>query len=152
VRTLASAHTPLESSNVALVPLEHPITRACAAPRVLAVDDQAGFLAVMRRVVDATPGFEVVAEAGSGEQAVAAASEMRPDIVLMDVDMPGLGGIEAARLIKAARPDTVVILVSATHPDDLPRSAAVQADQVVWKPELRPLLLDGIWQAVQAAG
>jgi pilus assembly protein CpaE len=137
---------------VVVVPLEQPITRACAAPRVLAVDDQTAFLAVMRMVVTAVPGFEVVAEAGSGEQAVAAASEMRPDIVLMDVDMPGVGGIEAARRIKDLRPETFVILVSATHPDDLPADAATRADEVIWKPDLRPALLNRLWQAVQTGG
>jgi DNA-binding NarL/FixJ family response regulator len=124
-----------------------PISTACGTPRVLAVDDQRPFLVVMRRVVDATPGFQFMAEADSGERALATARELKPDMVLMDVAMPGLSGIEAARQIKSALPDTVVVLVSATHPDDLTREASSsRADEIVWKPELRPALLERIWQ------
>jgi len=114
---------------------------------VIAVDDQAHFRLVLCRVIDATPGFEVVAEADSGELAVAAATELRPDLVLMDVEMPGLGGLAAARRIKVARPSTLVVLVSATHPEDLPLEAACcLADEIVWKPKLRPALLEEIWR------
>jgi CheY-like chemotaxis protein len=64
----------------------------------------------------------------------------------MDVLMPGIGGIEAAEQIKAARPSTVIVLVSSTHPDDLPLQAADRyADAVIWKSLLEPRLLDEIW-------
>jgi DNA-binding NarL/FixJ family response regulator len=114
---------------------------------VIAVDDQADFRIVLRRLVDAMPGFEVVAEAGSGELAVAAAVELEPDLVLMDIEMPGIGGLAAARQIKADRPSTVVVLVSATHPDDLPPEAVCcLADEIVWKSKLRPALLEEMWR------
>jgi CheY-like chemotaxis protein len=69
----------------------------------------------------------------------------------MDVFMPGIGGIAAARQIKASRPATIVVLVSTTHPEDLPGEAAASpADEIVWKRELRPSLLEEIWQRHRA--
>lgn len=86
-------------------------------------------------------------EAATGEDAVTAADELEPDLVVMDVFMPGIGGIAAADRIKQRRPATVVVLVSTTHPDDLPSGAADgSADAVVWKRELRPGLLGQIWR------
>ena len=114
--------------------------------RVLAVDDGEAFRALIRRVVDATPGFHAVGEAHSGECAVAAVEELQADLVVMDVYMPGMGGIAAADLIKASRPATVVVLLSSTHPEDLPGYAKTcLADAVLWKPELCPRLLEQIW-------
>ena len=114
--------------------------------RVLAVDDHAPFLAVLRDVVGATAELEVVGEAQSGEAAVQAARELEPDMVLMDVRMPRLGGIAAAKQIKASRPSTIMILISTAHPDELPLEADdVFADAVIWKSELEPRLLDDVW-------
>ena len=87
-----------------------------------------------------------VAEAHSGARAIEAARETEPDIVLMDVWMPGMGGIAAAREIKAGQPSTLVILISTTHPDDLPLEPDDNpADAVVWKSEPDSRLLDDIW-------
>lgn len=71
---------------------------------------------------------------------------LRPDLVLMDVSMPGIGGIAAATEIKAFTPSTVVVLVSATHPDNLRhQTRGCPADEILWKRDLRPLLLEQIW-------
>ncbi len=114
--------------------------------RVLAVDDHATFLAVLRDVVGATAELEAVGVAQSGEGAIQAAGELKPDMVLMDVRMPGLGGIAAARQIKACRPSTLVVLISTACPDELPRDAHdTFADAVIWKRELNPRLLDDMW-------
>ena len=114
--------------------------------RVLAVDDQTPFLAVLRDLVRATRELELVAEAQSGERAIEAVREIKPDIVLIDVWMPGMGGIAAAREIKAGRPSTLVVLISTTHPEEIPLEPDdVLADTVVWKSELDPRLLDDIW-------
>jgi DNA-binding NarL/FixJ family response regulator len=114
--------------------------------RVLAVDDQLPFLAVLRDLVCATGELETVAEARSGEEAIEAARETEPDLVLIDLWMPGMGGIAAAREIKAARPSIFVILISTTHPDELALEPDdVYVDAVVWKSELAPGLLDDIW-------
>ena len=113
---------------------------------MLAVDDQSPFLAVLRDLVSATRELEGVAEADSGERAIEVVRETAPDIVLMDVWMPGMGGIAAAREIKAFRPSTLVVLISTTHPAELPLEPDdVSADAVVWKSQLAPGLLDDIW-------
>jgi DNA-binding NarL/FixJ family response regulator len=92
---------------------------AIAAVRVLTVDDQAVFRAAARDVIAATPGFESVAEAASGSDAVALARSLRPDLVLMDFRMPEMDGIETTRHVRAASPDSVVVLVSFEDPDDI---------------------------------
>jgi DNA-binding NarL/FixJ family response regulator len=115
--------------------------------RVLAVDDQPAFRVVVRELVDRTNELVLVAEAECGERAVALVQELEPDLVLMDVRMPGTGGIAAANAIKERSPSTVVVLVSTTRPDDLPPEAdGCLADEVLWKTDLRPSLLDEIWE------
>ena len=113
---------------------------------MLAVDDQTSFLAVLRDLVSATRELEAVAEADSGERAIEAARDTEPDMILMDVWMPGIGGIAAARQIKASRPSTLVVLISTTHPDELPLEPDdTPADAIIWKSQLEPRLLDDIW-------
>ena len=114
--------------------------------RVLAVDDQPLSLALLRDVVRATSRLALIGEADSGERAVEVANELQPDVVLMDVHMPGVGGIEAARRIRARWPATLIVLISTTHPDDLPRAVETSgANAVIWKSELQPKVLDAIW-------
>ena len=120
--------------------------------RVLAVDDHVPFLALLRKIVRATGQLELVGEAESGEQAIEAARELRPDVVLIDVHMPGIGGIAAAKRIKDDRPSTHVVLISTTRPEALPREAASPlADAISWKSELEPKLLDDVWLRCQDA-
>jgi DNA-binding NarL/FixJ family response regulator len=69
--------------------------------RVLLVDDQAPFRTAARTVVELTEGFEVAGESATGEDAVAAARSIRPDLILMDVNLPGIDGTEATRRILA---------------------------------------------------
>ena len=91
--------------------------------RVLVADDQAPFRRAARSVLGASADFELVAEATSGEEAVALADALRPDVVLMDIKMPGIGGIEAARAIRATHPETITILLSTYREEDLPPQA-----------------------------
>jgi two-component system invasion response regulator UvrY len=114
---------------------------------VLIVDDQSPFLVAARQLIASTPGFEFVGEARSGEGAVTLAAALRPDLVLMDVRMPGLGGLAAARRITAARSAAAVVLVS-TDPQDVPAAAAegCGALAVVGKQQLRPSSLTALWQ------
>lgn len=91
---------------------------------MLIVDDQAPFRSVARTVVSLTPGFEVVGEAGTGEDAVALAADLQPDLVLMDINLPGINGVEATRRIVDHRPATRVILLSTYRAEDLPADAA----------------------------
>jgi len=127
-------------------PIEHTAERDGAGVRVLSVDDQELFRAVVRKLVEASSTLTVVGEVDCGERAVAAARELAPDMVVMDVVMPGMGGIEAARQIKAERPTIVLVLVSTTHPDDLPGAAAESlVDEILWKSDLRPGVFESIW-------
>jgi CheY-like chemotaxis protein len=87
--------------------------------RVLIVDDQEPFRRAMAAVVDETDGFVVVATAASGEESVAAASQLSPDLVLMDVNLPGIDGMEAARQIHASGDGPLVMLLSTYDEDEL---------------------------------
>jgi DNA-binding NarL/FixJ family response regulator len=114
---------------------------------VLAVDDQPVFLRAVRELINATAEMFVLGEAAGGEEAVELAESLRPDLVLMDVYMPGLGGVEAARQMKAAHPSTVIALLSTTHPDELScRGGSCPADALIWKSDLRTGVLEEIWQ------
>ncbi len=79
-------------------------------PRMLIVDDHQAFRAVARAVLDGE--FLVVGEAATGEDAVEMAARLVPDVVVMDVGLPGIDGLEATRQITAAAPSTKVVLVS----------------------------------------
>ena len=72
------------------------------AVQVLIVDDQEPFRSAARMVVEMTDGFEVAGEAESGEEGVELAAELQPDLVLMDVYLPGIDGMEATRQITSA--------------------------------------------------
>lgn len=91
--------------------------------RVMVVDDQPPFRAAARAVVDRIDGFELVVEAESGDDAVALSVAHGPDLILMDINMPGMTGIEATRRIVEAQPAARVVLVSTYDVDDLPADA-----------------------------
>jgi DNA-binding NarL/FixJ family response regulator len=80
--------------------------------RVLLVDDHPVVREGLRWLFDSAGGFSVVGEAGDGETAARLAAELRPDVVLMDLAMPGLDGVEATRRVKAASPQTAVLVVT----------------------------------------
>jgi DNA-binding NarL/FixJ family response regulator len=91
--------------------------------RVLAVDDQRPFRVAAAAVLRRTPGFELVGEASSGEDAVAQVRALHPDLVLMDINMPGIGGVEATRIVTAGDDAPVVFLCSTYQRQDLPPEA-----------------------------
>ena len=86
--------------------------------RVLLVDDQELVRYGFRLMLDSTPGMIVVGEAGDGAQAIGATERLQPDVVLMDVRMPGIGGIEATKRIMSARPDTRVLVLTTYDVDE----------------------------------
>jgi two-component system response regulator NreC len=85
--------------------------------RVLLADDHNLIRAGLRRVVESQPEFMVAGEAEDGRQAVAMAESLKPDVVVMDIGMPLLNGIEAARQIRAGRPDAQIVMLS-MHSDE----------------------------------
>jgi len=86
--------------------------------RVLLVDDQELVRYGFRLMLDSTPGMTVVGEAGNGTQAIGALERLQPDVVLMDVRMPGMSGIEATNRIVSARPDTRVLVLTTYDVDE----------------------------------
>ena len=89
---------------------------AQATVRVLIVDDQASFRRAARSVVDLTPGFVVVGEVETGEDSLDTARTLRPDLVLMDVHLPGIDGLEASRrMLDAGETQPPVILLLSTE-------------------------------------
>ena len=118
-----------------------------SAVSVLIVDDQAPFRRAAASVVKVTGGFQVVGEAESGEEAVELATSLAPRLVLMDINMAGIDGIEATRRITSMHPDVVVVLVSTYQADDLPADAATSgAAAYVNKEEFGPQVLQEVWR------
>ena len=118
---------------------------------VLIVDDQAPFRTVAREVVAATPGFEVVGEVESGEEAVLMASRLGPEMVLMDINMGAMSGLEATRRIVTAEPATTVVLLSTYSDRDLPDEATnCGATRYVHKEDFGPDVLMAVWDHVVA--
>jgi DNA-binding NarL/FixJ family response regulator len=117
-----------------------------AAIPVLIVDDRAQFRRAAAAVVAVTPGFELRACWCSGEDAVAAAPTLGPGVILMDITMDGIGGIEATRRIAAGSTGAVVILMSSYLSEDLPGDVrSCGATAYVSKPDLRPETIQAAW-------
>ncbi|HEU4528832.1 MAG TPA: response regulator transcription factor [Actinomycetota bacterium] len=115
--------------------------------RVLIVDDQEPFRMAARMVVDATEGFEIVGEAETGEESVDRARELAPDLVLMDVNLPGIDGLEATRRILAEGDGSVVVLLLSTYEEEeyAPRAAECGAAAYVPKAVFGPDRLEQAW-------
>ena len=120
--------------------------------RVLIVDDQEPFRMAARMVVEATEGFEVVGESETGEDSVDKAGALGPDLVLMDVNLPGIDGLEATRRILAADRPPVVLLVSTYEAEEYePRASECGAAAYIPKSVFSPDRLETAWTAWTAA-
>jgi DNA-binding NarL/FixJ family response regulator len=109
--------------------------------RVVIVDDYDGIRAAVRKILEREGDIVVVGEAGNGPQAIHLAGEQRPDILLLDVEMPGMGGEEVVRQLRETQPEVRVLALSA-H-DDLPYVRAMMdngADAYISKDEAPDLL------------
>lgn len=114
---------------------------------VMIVDDQAPFRRAAQMVIGAMSGFEIVGEAESGEAAVELFESLAPSLVLMDINLPGINGIEATRRITTAHPDAKVLLLSTYQASDLPSGTdTCGAVGYVNKEEFGPAVVLDIWK------
>ncbi len=115
--------------------------------RVVIVDDQPPFRVAANLVFDLIDEFEVVGEATSAEDALEQIAALAPDLVVMDINLPGMSGIEATRRLVAEHPDTFVLLVSTYQVDDLPAGAESSgALAYVHKEHLDSDLVEQLWR------
>jgi CheY-like chemotaxis protein len=120
-------------------------SRNALRARVLAVDDSEIFLQVADSVVSGTAGLRLVGTAASGEEALELLPHLQPDLVLLDVHMPGIGGMETASIIGRDSPQTVVVLVSAEPAGLAAAAKSVGAVAILSKVDLSPDMLDQLW-------
>jgi DNA-binding NarL/FixJ family response regulator len=119
-----------------------------AEVRVLVVDDQAPFRRAMTAVVDETDGFVVVGQAESGEESLELAAAVRPDLVLMDVNLPGIDGLEATRRLLSGDAPPVVLLLS-TYDEEAGADFVAESGAAgyVTKSAFGPDRLEDAWSA-----
>jgi DNA-binding NarL/FixJ family response regulator len=125
--------------------------------RVLIVDDQAPFRSAARAVVETAYGFEVAGEAITGEASLEAVRRLSPDLVLMDVNLPGIDGTEATRRIRGGAPavdatgahNAPVVLLLSTYEaaDYASRAAECGASGYLSKSDFSPDVLEAAWAA-----
>jgi DNA-binding NarL/FixJ family response regulator len=114
--------------------------------RVLIVDDQPPFRAAASLLFEVLDGFDVVGEATSGEEALDMVSSLAPDLVLLDIKLPGINGVETTRRLISAHPETVVVLVSTYDAEELPKGAASSgALAYVHKEHLDADIVEQLW-------
>ncbi len=118
--------------------------------RVVLVDDQALFREGLRTLLSRVTGIEVVAEAKSGDEAVALCRTHRPDVVLMDLRMPGMDGVAATKAVRELKPaPQVLVLTTFDHDDDVFRALAAGAIGYLLKDVSSELLVDAILRAAR---
>ncbi|TMF85487.1 MAG: response regulator transcription factor [Chloroflexi bacterium] len=115
--------------------------------RVLIVDDQAPFRDAARAVVEATDGFDVIGESSTGEASVDATQQLKPDLVLMDVNLPGINGLDATRRILRDSNGVVVVLLLSTYDEEDYASKAAEcgASAYIAKSRFDPERLTAAW-------
>lgn len=117
---------------------------------VLVVDDCAEARAAIGSAVREMQGFGLVGSVESGEEALDALQRLDPDLVLLDVRMPGLNGPQTCSMIRARGARAVVVLVSAHPRPELPDSVdTCGADAVLYKGDVSPRRLEALWQSVR---
>lgn len=116
---------------------------------VLIVDDQESFRSAARMVVELTDGFELVGEAPTGEEGVHMAAELNPDLILMDINLPGIDGLEATRRIVRINPRIHIIVLSTYEAGEYEaRAIDAGADAFLSKTDFEPVALAETWSSI----
>ena len=123
------------------------------AVHVLIVDDHPTFRRAARRVLARLPGFDVVGEAGTGEQSIQAARLLRPDLVLMDIHLPDISGLEASRRILGEAKERPVVFLLSTYEaaEYASQTAGCGATAYLAKAEFDPATLAAAWASAATA-
>jgi DNA-binding NarL/FixJ family response regulator len=122
-----------------------------SAVRVLVVDDHESFRRVAAAVVEATAGFVVAGSVATGEESLVAAAAVEPDLVLMDINLPGMDGLEATRWLRSSANPPVVILLSTYDEDDFGRARDCGAAAYVAKSAFGTERLAAVWASASEA-
>src|SRR5437764_11410429 len=120
--------------------------------RVLVADDSDVFLGAAASVILATSTLRLVGAAGSGEEAIRLLPQLRPDLVLLDFQMPGMDGVQTTRIIRREEPRTVVIVISADLDGRSDAARAAGAATTLDKRDFVPRTLDALWRAHKPDG
>jgi DNA-binding NarL/FixJ family response regulator len=127
--------------------------RMSTVVRVLLVDDNASFRQVLRRLLERDPEIQIVGEASNGGEALDRVELDAPDVVLMDVSMPGMNGIEATYALKSRVPDVTVLMLSVNNKEqEISSGLAVGADEYFVKGGPASEIVDAIKRHGPVAG
>ena len=118
---------------------------AMTVVEVITVDAEESFRHAARAAVNATPGFAHAAEAASAEEAIEAAVALCPALAIVAEDLPGIDGLKTSRRLRAAVPDTVVVLVHDGNPPDAEAVKSSDAAALLSKEALAPAALRALW-------
>ncbi len=132
-------------------PDDLPASPAAKPLRVMVVDDHDLFRSGLRRLLDEHDDLEVIADARRGDEAVRRAAELRPDVVVLDINMPGMSGVEATRRVLEVSPDTAVLMLTVTSDENAVLDAVLAgASGYLLKDATLPEIVRGVHAA--AAG
>ncbi len=114
---------------------------------VLVIDDHPSFRAAARALLDATPGFAEIAEAGTGNEGLSLAAEKHPEVALIDLDLPDMTGFETCDRMREISPETYVVFISANEDAAAAIPECCDKQPFVAKRDLRPAVLRRLWDA-----